>query len=45
MRVSQGVLTEAFVLDNVYKLLNCLRDCNVTIRWLTLSTRARHARR
>ena len=36
----QGVLTEAFVLDNVNKLLNCLRECNVTIRWLTLRTPA-----
>jgi hypothetical protein len=34
----QGLLTEAFVLDNVNKLLACLRDCNVTIRWLTLRT-------
>lgn len=26
------------VLDNIPRLLNCLRDCNVAIRWLMLHT-------
>uniref|UniRef100_A0A8C5PIQ2 WASH complex subunit 5 n=1 Tax=Leptobrachium leishanense TaxID=445787 RepID=A0A8C5PIQ2_9ANUR len=36
--LKQGFLREEFVLDNIPKLLNCLRDCNVTIRWLMLHT-------
>ena len=24
------------MLDNVTKLMSCLRDCNVTLRWLML---------
>mmetsp|Transcript_109148 Transcript_109148/g.151018 ORF Transcript_109148/g.151018 Transcript_109148/m.151018 type:complete len:123 (+) Transcript_109148:1158-1526(+) len=34
----EGQLLEEFVLDNVKDLLNCLRDANVTIRWLNLHT-------
>lgn len=34
--LTEGTLTEEFVLDNIPKLMNCLRDCNVTIRWLIL---------
>ena len=30
------MLTEEYVLDNINKLLNCLRHCNVTLRWLIL---------
>ena len=29
---------ENYVLDNVSKLMGCLRDCNVTIRWIMLHT-------
>ncbi|XP_072269332.1 WASH complex subunit 5 [Pyxicephalus adspersus] len=36
--LKQGFLREEFVLDNIPKLLNCLRDCNVAIRWLMLHT-------
>eukprot|EP00756_Hemistasia_phaeocysticola_P004516 Hpha_TRINITY_DN12863_c0_g2::TRINITY_DN12863_c0_g2_i1::g.24075::m.24075/K18464/RTSC, SPG8; WASH complex subunit strumpellin len=33
----EGVLTEAYVLDHIHStLLPCLRDCNVTLRWLFL---------
>eukprot|EP00351_Strombidinopsis_sp_SopsisLIS2011_P005369 CAMPEP_0116873588 /NCGR_PEP_ID=MMETSP0463-20121206/4830_1 /TAXON_ID=181622 /ORGANISM="Strombidinopsis sp, Strain SopsisLIS2011" /LENGTH=156 /DNA_ID=CAMNT_0004515943 /DNA_START=917 /DNA_END=1387 /DNA_ORIENTATION=+ len=32
----EGQLLEEFVLDHVKDLLNCLRDANVTIRWLNL---------
>eukprot|EP01062_Namystynia_karyoxenos_P056266 TRINITY_DN47237_c0_g1_i1.p1 TRINITY_DN47237_c0_g1~~TRINITY_DN47237_c0_g1_i1.p1 ORF type:complete len:1201 (+),score=529.48 TRINITY_DN47237_c0_g1_i1:83-3604(+) len=33
----EGVLTEAYVLDNIHSLLlPALRDCNVTLRWLCL---------
>ncbi|XP_069477717.1 WASH complex subunit 5 isoform X2 [Ambystoma mexicanum] len=36
--LKEGFLREEFVLDNVPRLLNCLRDCNVSIRWLMLHT-------
>lgn len=36
--LKEGCLREELVLDNIPKLLNCLRDCNVTIRWLMLHT-------
>ncbi|KAF0972785.1 hypothetical protein FDP41_009034 [Naegleria fowleri] len=32
----EGVLVEEYVLDNINKLVACLRDCNVTLRWLLL---------
>eukprot|EP00755_Sulcionema_specki_P019764 Sspe_Gene.70274::Locus_41488_Transcript_1_1_Confidence_1.000_Length_3743::g.70274::m.70274/K18464/RTSC, SPG8; WASH complex subunit strumpellin len=33
----EGVLNETFVLDNIHsKLLPCIRDCNATLRWLSL---------
>lgn len=36
--LKEGFLREEIVLDNIPKLLNCLRDCNVAIRWLMLHT-------
>jgi len=36
-----GQLIEEYVLDNVKKLLECLRDSNVTIRWLLLHNNCR----
>ncbi|KAL8181733.1 UNVERIFIED_CONTAM: WASH complex subunit 5 [Gekko kuhli] len=36
--LKEGCLREEMVLDNIPKLLNCLRDCNVAIRWLMLHT-------
>uniref|UniRef100_A0A5F8HFV4 WASH complex subunit 5 n=1 Tax=Monodelphis domestica TaxID=13616 RepID=A0A5F8HFV4_MONDO len=36
--LKEGYLREELVLDNIPRLLNCLRDCNVTIRWLMLHT-------
>uniref|UniRef100_A0A674AH21 WASH complex subunit 5 n=1 Tax=Salmo trutta TaxID=8032 RepID=A0A674AH21_SALTR len=36
--LKEGFLREEIVLDNIPKLLNCLRDCNVSIRWLMLHT-------
>ncbi|XP_013376761.1 PREDICTED: WASH complex subunit strumpellin isoform X3 [Chinchilla lanigera] len=36
--LKEGYLREEMVLDNIPKLLNCLRDCNVAIRWLMLHT-------
>ncbi|XP_073650836.1 WASH complex subunit 5 isoform X3 [Tursiops truncatus] len=36
--LKEGCLREDLVLDNIPRLLNCLRDCNVTIRWLMLHT-------
>ncbi|KAG6548557.1 hypothetical protein Mapa_010045 [Marchantia paleacea] len=34
--LSEGVLTQDFVLSNMSSLLSCLRNCNVTLRWLLL---------
>ncbi|XP_020897630.1 WASH complex subunit 5 [Exaiptasia diaphana] len=34
----EGFLVEEYVLDHIPKLMNCLRDCNVTLRWLILHT-------
>ena len=36
--LKEGYLREELVLDNIPRLLNCLRDGNVTIRWLMLHT-------
>lgn len=38
--LKQGILTPMYVLDNSPKLVNVLRDANVTIRWLMLHTHA-----
>ncbi|CAM6121354.1 unnamed protein product [Calypogeia fissa] len=32
----EGVLTQDYLLINISKLLSCLRNCNVTLRWLLL---------
>lgn len=32
----EGVLIEEYILDHIVKLLNCARNCNVTLRWLML---------
>lgn len=34
--LKEGVLTEEFVLDNIPKMMNVLRDSNVALRWLML---------
>lgn len=34
--LKEGVLTEEFVLDNIFKMMNVLRDSNVVLRWLML---------
>ncbi|XP_010788441.1 WASH complex subunit 5 [Notothenia coriiceps] len=34
--LKEGFLRQEIILDNIPKLLNCLRDCNVAIRWLML---------
>ena len=31
-----GQITDEYVLDKVDKLMNCVRDCNITVRWLLL---------
>lgn len=36
--LKEGYLREELLLDNIPRLLNCLRDCNVAIRWLMLHT-------
>ncbi|CAH1773129.1 unnamed protein product [Owenia fusiformis] len=34
--LKEGVLQEEFILDNIPKLMNILRECNVTLRWMML---------
>lgn len=41
--VVDGQLLEDYVLDNVKALLECLRDANVTIRWLMLHNNCKSA--
>ncbi|XP_065308366.1 WASH complex subunit 5 [Dermacentor albipictus] len=36
--LKEGALEEEFVLDSVPKLLNTVRECNVTLRWMLLHT-------
>ncbi|XP_057313652.1 WASH complex subunit 5-like [Hydractinia symbiolongicarpus] len=36
--LKEGVLVEEFVLDSIPKLMNLLRECNATYRWLMLHT-------
>mmetsp|Transcript_27925 Transcript_27925/g.57947 ORF Transcript_27925/g.57947 Transcript_27925/m.57947 type:complete len:1294 (-) Transcript_27925:92-3973(-) len=37
--LTMGILTDSFVLDNRHDLLNCLRRCNVAVRWRILHRR------
>ena len=39
--LTEGVLTEQYVLDHITPLLNCMRKANVVIRWLMLHRRVR----
>jgi WASH complex subunit strumpellin len=34
--IIEGQLIEEYVLDHVKELMNCLRESNVTLRWLML---------
>ena len=34
--LQEGVLKEEFVLDSIPKLMNTMREANVTLRWLML---------
>jgi hypothetical protein len=36
--LEEGSLAEENVLDHIVKILNMVRDCNVTLRWLMLHT-------
>ncbi|EDO41150.1 predicted protein [Nematostella vectensis] len=36
--LKEGFLVDEYVLDNIPKLMNCMRDCNVALRWLMLHT-------
>lgn len=38
--LKEGVLTEEFLLDNMQKLINLIRQSNVTLRWTLLHTNA-----
>jgi len=40
--LTEGVLTENYVLDHIPPLMNCLRRCNVTLRWLLLHRRTKN---
>ena len=39
--LTEGVLNENYVLDHIPPLMNCLRRCNVTLRWLLLHRRTK----
>ena len=39
--LTEGVLIEIYVLDHIPPLMNCLRRCNVTLRWLLLHRRTK----
>jgi WASH complex subunit strumpellin len=39
--LTEGVLTDEYVLDNTQHLLHCVRECNIAVRWLMLHRRAR----
>lgn len=34
--LKEGFLVEEYALDHIPKLMNCIRDCNVTLRWLMM---------
>ncbi|RWS06411.1 WASH complex subunit strumpellin-like protein, partial [Dinothrombium tinctorium] len=36
--LKEGALTEETVLDNVSKLINIIRECNVSLKWIMLHT-------
>lgn len=36
--LKEGVLSEEFLLDNTQKLMNVIRQCNLTLRWMLLHT-------
>jgi WASH complex subunit strumpellin len=36
-----GVLTEEYVLEKSTALMNCLRDANITVKWLMLHRKSR----
>mmetsp|Transcript_19340 Transcript_19340/g.68391 ORF Transcript_19340/g.68391 Transcript_19340/m.68391 type:complete len:1156 (-) Transcript_19340:124-3591(-) len=42
--LTEGVLTEKYVVDNTAPLLHALRRCNVTLRWPLLHKRTVHKR-
>jgi WASH complex subunit strumpellin len=42
--LKEGVLTDDYILSHSTKLLNTLRECNVTLRWLLLQRRAANKR-
>ncbi|XP_062506598.1 WASH complex subunit 5-like [Corticium candelabrum] len=36
--LKEGTLVEDYLLDHIPQLMNCLRECNVCLRWLVLHT-------
>lgn len=40
--LTEGVLLDKYIVDNVADLLHCLRQCNVAIRWTMLHRRSSH---
>ena len=42
--LDEGILTEESIVDQVNRLLQCLRACNVTIRWLMMHRTTRNAK-
>ncbi len=36
--LTEGTLTEQYLLDNISRLMACLRESNSTLRWVILHT-------
>ena len=36
--LNEGTLVEDYVLDNISRLMGCLRECNTSIKWVMLHT-------
>ncbi|GAB0089631.1 WASH complex subunit homolog 5 [Sergentomyia squamirostris] len=36
--LSEGILTEKYLIANTVKVINAIRECNVTLRWLMMHT-------
>ena len=41
--LTEGVLSEDYVIEEINDLLNCLRSCNATVRWLLLHSREKNS--
>jgi len=42
--LTKGVLNETYVMNNIRALMQCVRECNVTLRWFLLHRTTMHRR-